>query len=142
MPCPGAGDARGARGSPCPPFGPAVPLGGSGREVPGRGRCCERSPSSSAPAAGRARASHGCAAVGKNPGYRWEPAKFVPCPCSSLRQVSAAGVRGGGEEEGLGVARRQNCTICEVLHHPAGTGGQAPGEPLAGCWSALKLGAR
>lgn len=94
----------------------------------GRRRCCEQSPSSSAPAAGRARAAHGCAAVGKNPGYQWELAKFVRCPCSSFRQVSAAGVRGGGEEEGLGVVRRQNCTICEVLHHPAGTGGPGSGR--------------
>lgn len=42
--------------------------------------------------------------------------------------VRCSGVRGGGEEEGLGVVRRQNCTICEVLHHPAGTGGPGSGR--------------
>lgn len=123
-------------GAPVPvrPFAPRLRSAAAGGRCPGRGRCCQRSPSGSAPAAGRARASHGCAAVGKNPSYQWEPAKFVPCPCSSLLRVSAAGVRGGGEEEGLGVVRRQNCTIRQVLHHPAGTGGpgsrRTPGRAL------------
>lgn len=45
VPCPGAGDARGpagACGSLCPPFGPAVPLAGSGQEVPGRDGAASR----------------------------------------------------------------------------------------------------